>query len=149
GVGAYDAALGELTYHASTQSPHYVKLALAESLRLPANSVTVINCDIGGSFGQKIGLQREDVAIALASIRLGLPVKWVEDRVEHLHAAGHARDDRWRIEAAVSSDGIIAALRGEVVMNCGAYPSIPHSRGPTLQGMLRNVPGPYRMTGID
>ena len=78
--------------------------------------------DVGGSFGLKSHPSREDVAICLASMLIARPVKWVEDRVENLVSAGHARDERIEVEAAVDADGVLIGLRAKLSMDAGAYP---------------------------
>jgi carbon-monoxide dehydrogenase large subunit len=122
GVAAFDPGSGELTYTISHQNPHAMRMHLAAILGLPASSVRVRLHDVGGSFGLKSHPSREDVAICLASMLVARPVKWVEDRVENLVSAGHARDERIEVEAAVDADGVLIGLRAKLSMDAGAYP---------------------------
>src|ERR1700722_12199711 len=122
GVADYRPGTGELTYHAGSQAPHAVRQALVELLGHPAERLRVVIPDIGGAFGQKAGLSREDLVVCAAAKMLGGPVKWVEDRVENLAAAGHAREETMEISAAVKEDGTILALDVKMRLNQGAYP---------------------------
>jgi carbon-monoxide dehydrogenase large subunit len=124
GVADYRIGTGELTYHAGSQAPHALRQALAGLLGHPADRLRVVIPDIGGAFGQKAGLCREDLVVCAAAKILGRPVKWVEDRVENLAAAGHAREETIEIEAAVKNDGTILALDVKMRLNQGAYPLI-------------------------
>ena len=90
-VADFHPGAGTLTFHAAHQNPHALRVGLAQLLGIPASLVHVLTDDIGGSFGQKAYVSREEVAVAVASRRLGRPVKWIEDRSENLLAGGHAR----------------------------------------------------------
>jgi carbon-monoxide dehydrogenase large subunit len=125
GVAEWDAAAGELAYTASTQNPHGLRLALAGALGLPPQAVRVVSGDVGGGFGQKMVLYREDVAVCAASRLCDRPVAWIEDRAENLAASGQAREETLELEAAVRSDGAILGLRGSIVLDQGAYPAVP------------------------
>ena len=125
GLADYDRASRSLTYTASTQNPHGLRFGLAASLVLPLQDIRVVSGDVGGGFGQKMVLYREDVALCAASMVLGRPVKWIEDRVENLSASGQAREDCLDLEAAVRAEGTILGLRGSVVLDHGAYPAVP------------------------
>ncbi len=129
---------GGITVTAAHQNPHALRVALAHHLGLPAHTVVVRCGDIGGSFGQKAYTTREEIAVAAAALRLGRPVKWVEDRVENLLAAGHARDERLTAAAACEPDGTIVALRASVALNQGAYQltTLPSSVFPALMRVL-------------
>lgn len=102
-VAHHDPSTGTLDVLTAHQSPHALRLHLADVLGLPAHAVRVHCGDIGGSFGQKFGLTNEDVAVAGASVLLGRPVKWIEDRSENLMVGGQAREERVDVEAAVAT----------------------------------------------
>ena len=121
GIADFDPASGRLTYHSAWQGIAMTRFTLASLLQMPVHLVTVINGDIGGSFGQKSFVRSEDVSIAVASRLLGRPVKWIEDRTENLAVAGHAREETLDVEAAVDVDGTIRAVRIKVVLDQGAY----------------------------
>jgi carbon-monoxide dehydrogenase large subunit len=141
----FQPARGELTVHAAHQNPQTLRMALAGLLGLPAHAVHVRCDDIGGSFGQKAYVSREEVAVAVASHRLGRPVKWIEDRVENLLAAGQAREETIEVEAAVSSAGDLLGLRAHMTLDQGAYQltTLPPSIFPTIVRVL--LPGAYRL----
>jgi carbon-monoxide dehydrogenase large subunit len=145
GVAVFDPGSGELTYTISHQNPHAMRMHMAAILGLPATSVRVRAHDIGGSFGLKSHPAREDVAVCLASMLLARPVKWVEDRVENLLAAGHARDERVEVEAAVDGDGVLIGLRVRLTMDAGAYPllNIPLNLFANIVKVL--LPGTLRL----
>ena len=120
GVAEIDHQSGRLLFHSTTQSPHGVRLSLAETLGVPLSEVDVVNGDIGGAFGLKISTHREELALCIAAHWLRRSVKWTEDRVEHLLAAGQAREESVDMETAVEADGRILGLRVHVSQNIGA-----------------------------
>ena len=132
-----------VTVWTSTQAPHLVRDAIAESLSLDAERVRVVASDIGGGFGAKVGVYPEDVLLAWIAIRLKAAVKWVEDRSEHLQASNHARDQRITFSAAVRADGRVLGLRARVLTSVGAFGTRPY--GPVLNAMTcaSLIPGPY------
>jgi aerobic carbon-monoxide dehydrogenase large subunit len=98
--------------------------------------------DIGGAFVQKAGLSREDLVVCAAAKMLGGPVKWVEERIENLAAAGHAREETIEISAAVKNDGTILALDVKMRLNQGAYPMLgtpPRLFGWIVRTMIGNA----------
>jgi carbon-monoxide dehydrogenase large subunit len=113
---------GELVVDVAHQNPHALKMNIAALVDHPAESVLVRCGDIGGSFGQKAYTSREEISACAAARVLGRPVKWIEDRVENLLAAGHARDDRIDVDLALDADGGILGARVRMVVNQGAYP---------------------------
>src|SRR5215831_14752809 len=116
-----DPVTGQLTVWSSTQTAHALQMLMAVSLRMPAESIRVVACDVGGGFGQKGVQSAEDMLVAFAARELARPVRWVESRSENLSAAPHARDQIHRIALAATREGRLVALRDEAVMNCGAY----------------------------
>lgn len=116
-----DPVTGHLTVWASTQTAHVLQMLMAVSLRMPAEQIRVIACDVGGGFGQKGVQSAEDMLVAFAAREMRRPVRWVESRSENLTAAPHARDQVHRIALAATRDGRFVALRDEAAMNCGAY----------------------------
>ena len=144
-VAAYDRAGGTLEFFSSTQVPHILRDGLARSLGLAASRIRVVAPDVGGGFGPKMQLLPEEVAAAALAVRLGRPVKWVQDRMEHLQAAFHSRDTVVEAEAAAEADGRLAGLRARAVSDVGAYSSFPLgcSLDPQTAGVA--LPGPYRL----
>ena len=144
-VADYDAANGVLTFYSATQIPHLVRTGLADSLGLPEHNVRVIAPDVGGGFGIKAHLFPEEVAIALMSMRLQRPVKWIEDTREHLAACIHAREHVHRVKVAVTRDGTILGVKADVLVDAGAYSVWPWTASMDV-GMAANmILGPYRI----
>ncbi len=109
-IASYDAASKRLTVWVTAQVPEVIYDGLREALGL--QDVRVIIPDVGGGFGQKIHLIRKYVVmVALLSMKSGRPVKWVEDRSEHMMAGGHACAQEFEAEAAVKNDGTVLGLR--------------------------------------
>jgi carbon-monoxide dehydrogenase large subunit len=111
----------QLTVWSSTQSVHGVQAFLAGLLGIGTNQIRVLQPDVGGGFGQKTMLMRDEWAVVLAATLLGRPVRWIEDRRENLVAAAHARDEKMDLSMALDGDGTITAIRGEHIENIGAY----------------------------
>ncbi|MGE3908570.1 MAG: xanthine dehydrogenase family protein molybdopterin-binding subunit [Chloroflexota bacterium] len=132
-----------LTFWHSTQIPHPMRSALAARLGISESSVRVITPDVGGGFGQKIPLYREELATAAASRLLGRPVRWIETRRENLMAALHAREDIVDVRAAVKEDGTILGLDVQILADFGAYAYFPANYMARVVGMM--VPGAYRL----
>src|SRR5690606_28288695 len=105
----------------STQVVHWVRREIAARLGLPEARVRCIAPDVGGGFGVKGHVYPEDVLIAFLARRLGRPVKWTEDRPEHLLNSTHGRDDRHDVEVGFDTDGRIIAIRDRFVKDSGAY----------------------------
>jgi aerobic carbon-monoxide dehydrogenase large subunit len=146
GVTLWDEADGKLTFWSGTQVPHIVRNMIAELLDLPEGNVRVIAPDVGGGFGVKSVLYPEDVALCLMARAMpGVPLKWVEDRSEHLMAASHARDHRYLMRAGFAADGTLLAVDADVTCNVGAYSVYPWTAGiePLMAGGL--LSGPYRL----
>ena len=134
---------GGLVAWSSTQAPHIVAEAIAESLRMDAGHVRVVASDVGGGFGLKAHVYVEEILLSWIALRVQATVKWIEDRSEHLHAANHARDQKITFSAAVRKDGRVLGLRATVLSSIGAYGIRPH--GPLLDPMTCAglIPGPY------
>jgi aerobic carbon-monoxide dehydrogenase large subunit len=120
-VAAWDRRDGMLTTWNSTQVSHFVQQGLTVALDLPPNRIRVIAPDLGGGFGTKASGYPEDALIPIAAIVLNRPVKWIEDRREHMMAAAHARHQVHRIQLAARRDGTILGLRDEIRLDLGAY----------------------------
>jgi aerobic carbon-monoxide dehydrogenase large subunit len=119
-VAASDPFTGELTFWASTQSPHPLRVFLAETLGLPEASIRVIQPRVGGAFGEKIPMFQEEPLVAYLASKHGRPVKWIEERSENFLAGGHAREMFLTYEVAYKTDGRILGLRARVVADVGA-----------------------------
>ena len=148
-VAVYDRANGTLEFFSSTQVPHILRDGLARSLGLAANRIRVVAPDVGGGFGPKMQLLPEEVATAALAVRLARPVKWVQDRMEHLQSGFHSRDATVEAEAAAEEDGRLVGLRARALSDVGAYSSFPLgcSLDPQTAGVA--LPGPYRLPYYD
>ncbi|MEL0019965.1 MAG: molybdopterin cofactor-binding domain-containing protein, partial [Rickettsiales bacterium] len=115
------AALDFLTLYSSTQTPHAALRTLVDMLGRDESNMRVATPDIGGGFGPKLVFYPEDVTLCIASIILGRPVKWIEDRREHFVATTQERDQYWEIEVAADSEGKVLGIRGGIIHDHGAY----------------------------
>jgi aerobic carbon-monoxide dehydrogenase large subunit len=140
-----DHRLDELVVYASTQTPHTLRVALAEILELEARRIRVVAPDVGGGFGPKARLYPEEVVLAALALVCDHPVRWIEDRGEHLLTCAHSRDHHYRVTAYADRDGVIEGIDAEIVVDAGAYGLWP--QGPYHEaGMVaRALPGPYRI----
>ena len=142
-IGRYDAARDLLELHGAAKVPHRVRDLLALMLRRAPSSIHVHESHVGGGFGVRGELYPEDVLVCVAAMRLGRPIKWLEDRREHFICANHSRQQRHRVRAGVDADGVILALDDEFWHDQGAYVRTHATRVATMiSGIL---PGPYRI----
>jgi carbon-monoxide dehydrogenase large subunit len=120
-VASFDPVRGELTTWMTSQAPHVVRTVVSMLSGIPESKVRIISPDIGGGFGNKVPIYPGYVCAIVASIVLGRPVKWVEDRIENLSSTGFARDYHMTGELAATADGKILALRTQVYADHGAF----------------------------
>ncbi len=120
-VASMDKVRGELTVWGTFQAPHVVRTVAAILSGIPEHKIRIISPDIGGGFGNKVGVYPGYVCSIVASIVLGVPVKWVEDRIENLSATAFARDYHMTAELAAGKDGKIKGLRVHVLADHGAF----------------------------
>lgn len=123
---------GALTLWSSTQVPYILRTIVAHALDIGESSVRVIAPDVGGGFGAKFQISREEILVPFLAKLLGRPVKWREDIREHLSSSVHARDQRVKIDLAASADGVVTALKVDVVGNVGTGAAWPSSYGPVM-----------------
>jgi aerobic carbon-monoxide dehydrogenase large subunit len=142
-VASYDSASGLLTVWGPTKVPHFNRQVLADLLGVPPRRVRFVEPDVGGGFGVRGEFYPEDFLIPWAAIRLRRPVKWVEDRREHLTATNHSREQVHDVEIGATQNGRIVALVDRAVVNIGAYVRTHGVTVPELTGAL--LPGPYRI----
>ena len=145
GVLAAPSEDGRITIWTSSQVPHRVREVVAESLGLPQSVVRVVVPDVGGGFGLKAQVYPEEVIIPWLARTLGTPVKWVEDRREHLLAASHARQQVVEARLAAAGDGMVTAIDARIVCDVGAYGIYPMGPGLEPQGTSAMIPGPYQI----
>lgn len=117
----------------------------AQCLHLDERAVRVIVPDMGGGFGQKCVVGREEIAVAAAALRLNRPVKWIEDRKDALTASFLAREQTYDVRAAFDSDGRILGLDADVVCDMGAYSCYPFTAGIEPLMASAEMPSVYRV----
>ena len=142
-VAEYDPGDRTLTVWSSTQIPHLLRTYIAEELNWPESRLRVIAPDVGGGFGIKGQVLPEEVLIPWIALKTGRPVKWIEDRLEHLTASMHARDHRHTLEAYVSSDGRLLGLKADISVDVGAYSTFPFTAAGDPGMAAKVMPGPY------
>ena len=142
-VARYDASRDVLELYGAAKVPHRNRDALARMLGRGTNAVVLKEGNTGGGFGIRGELYPEDFLVCIAALRLGRPVKWIEDRREHLMCANHSREQRHQIRAAVDREGRILALEDEFYLDQGAY---VRTHGARVADMtIAMLPGPYRI----
>ena len=142
-VAEFNRGTGLLTVWGPTKVPHYNRSVLATMLGLPEHKIHFIEPDVGGGFGVRGEFYPEDFLIPHLAIRLGLPVKWVEDRREHFLVANHSREQFWEVEVATEADGTLLAFRAKIWNDMGAYIRTHGATVPALAAAM--FPGPYRL----
>src|SRR6516225_6366183 len=142
-IARYDAARDVLELHGAAKVPHWNRDQIARMLGRSPSSVHLLEGHVGGGFGIRGEIYPEDVLVCLAALRLGRPVKWIEDRREHLIAANHSRSQRHNVRAAVDADGRILAIDDEFFHDQGGYVRTHAATVPDLAAAM--LPGPYRV----
>lgn len=142
-LASWDAREEQLQVRTSSQVPHQVRTVAARCLGLDERAVRVLVSDMGGGFGLKCVVGREEIATAAAALRLRRPVKWTEDRKDALTASFLAREQHYEARAAFDNDGRILALDADIVCDMGAYSCYPFTAGiePLMAGA--EMPGVY------
>lgn len=147
GVLAYlDTRLDELIVYSSTQFPHVLRTKLAQSLGIAERRLRVVAPDVGGGFGVKSNLHPEEIVIAALALRLGHPVRWLEDRREHLLSSQHAREHEYRVTAYADAAGRILGIDAEVRVDAGAYSVWPWTSTMEAGMAAGMIPGPYAIS---
>jgi CO/xanthine dehydrogenase Mo-binding subunit len=142
-IARYVAAHDVLELHGTAKKQHWNRDEIARLLGRPPNGVHLFEGHVGGGFGVRGELYPEDLLVCLAAMRLDRPVKWIEDRREHLVATNHSRQQRHLIRGAVDADGRLLAIDDVFFHDQGAYVRTHGARVADLAaGML---PGPYRL----
>jgi carbon-monoxide dehydrogenase large subunit len=142
-IGRYDAARDVLELHGAAKVPHKNRESLARMLNRSTGGIHLYEGHVGGGFGVRGEIYPEDILVLVAAMRLRRPVKWLEDRREHMIAANHSRQQRHRIRAAVDKDGRLIGIDDTFYHDQGAYIRTHGTRvADTACGIL---PGPYRL----
>jgi CO/xanthine dehydrogenase Mo-binding subunit len=142
-IGRYDAARGILELHGAAKVPHRNQELLSRMLGLPPSTIQLHESHVGGGFGIRGELYPEDVLVCVAAKRFNRPVKWIEDRREHLIAANHSRQQVHKIRAALDPNGVILAIDDRYFHDQGAYVRTHAARVVHMTAGI--LPGPYRV----
>ena len=137
----------KMTLWTSTQVPHKVRTLVAGQIGMPENRMRVIAPEVGGGFGSKLNIYREEALAAFVTRELGVPIKWVESRSENFLTTIHGRGQVGEIEMGLKRDGTITAFRYNVLADCGAYYQLLTLAIFTLTGLM--LPGPYKIDNIE
>ncbi|TMA01068.1 MAG: xanthine dehydrogenase family protein molybdopterin-binding subunit [Methanobacteriota archaeon] len=131
-IAQFEPGTRELTLHVTSQNPFVHRLVLSIVLKYPEHLIHVIAPDVGGGFGSKIPVYPWEAIVCHLAMRLGRPVKWVEDRMENYVATIHGRDHVQYVDLAAKKDGTILGIRARVLANMGAYLSTAAPGIPTI-----------------
>jgi CO/xanthine dehydrogenase Mo-binding subunit len=142
-IATYDAARDLLEMHGAAKVPHWNRDTLARMLGREPGTMHLHEGHVGGGFGIRGEIYPEDVAVCAAALAFKRPIKWIEDRREHLIAANHSRQQQHRIRAAVDAQGRITAIDDEFFHDNGAYMRTHAATVPDLAAAM--LPGPYRV----
>jgi carbon-monoxide dehydrogenase large subunit len=142
-LAEWDEGRQHMTVTGAAKVPFPNRRILAELLNLPESSVDQIEVDVGGGFGARGEFYPEDYLVPFAARYTGIPVKWTEDRRDHLMTSNHSRDVTCTLEIAASRDGTILGLKGEAISDLGAYLRPAGLIAPRNVGMFMG--GPYRV----
>ena len=146
-VAAWDAGRNEVTVWGMTKVPHFNRAVLSSLLELPEHRIHFVEPDVGGGFGIRGEFYPEDFLIPYAAMKLGRPVKWIEDRREHLMAANHSREVHCELEIAARRDGTLLAMRAHIHGDMGAH--IRTHGGLVPASTAGVLPGPYRIPAYE
>lgn len=143
----WDHQADQLVVYAGTQVPHLIRTGLARFLGMNQEQVRVISPDVGGGFGYKCILQREELCVAWLAKTFKRPFRYMEDRREHLIAGANTREHHYDITAYANKRGKVLALEATITINGGAYSVWPFTTGLEAGQAVGNLPGPYAFRG--
>ena len=138
-VAHFEPGKGTLTIWSSTQNPHILRTFVAKQLGLGEDVVRAIAPEVGGGFGAKINIYGEEYVAAAVSRRLGIPVKWIEDRSEAFVATVHGRDILGYVDLAAKRDGTVLGLKMRLIADIGAYNMLFTADIPTLTQLMASA----------
>ncbi|MBU0725469.1 MAG: xanthine dehydrogenase family protein molybdopterin-binding subunit [Alphaproteobacteria bacterium] len=147
-VAVWDRHLEMLTIHSATQMPHVVRTGIADCLGLDQGQVRIVAPDVGGGFGYKGILLAEEVVAGWLAMKLDRPIRWVEDRREHLTGNANCREHSYEITGYAGPDGELLAVDCQAIVDSGAYSIYPFSACLEAAQVASILPGPYRMRGF-
>jgi CO/xanthine dehydrogenase Mo-binding subunit len=142
-IARYDESKDVLEMHGAAKVPHWNRDRLALMFGRETEKVQLYEGHVGGGFGIRGEMYPEDVLVCAAALKFKKPIKWIEDRREHLIAANHSRQQRHKIRAAIDKDGRILGIDNEFFHDNGAYMRTHAATVPDLAAAM--LPGPYRV----
>jgi carbon-monoxide dehydrogenase large subunit len=142
-VARYDELGDVLEMYGAAKVPHWNRDRLAQMLGRETDKVQLYEGHVGGGFGIRGEMYPEDLLVCTAALKFRMPIKWIEDRREHLIAANHSRQQRHRIRAAIDAEGRILGIDNEFFHDNGAYARTHAATVPDLAAAM--LPGPYRV----
>ena len=142
-IARYDGEKDILEMHGAAKVPHWNRDTIAQMLGRKRESVQLFEGYVGGGFGIRGEIYPEDVLVCAATLKFRKPIKWIEDRREHLIAANHSREQFHKVRAAIDPEGIILAIDDEFFHDNGAYMRTHAATVPDLTAAM--LPGPYRV----
>jgi CO/xanthine dehydrogenase Mo-binding subunit len=142
-IARYDETRDVLELHGAAKVPHWNRDAIAQMLGREKISVQLYECHVGGGFGIRGEIYPEDVLACAAALKFKHPIKWIEDRREHLIAANHSREQHHHVKAAIDADGQILGIEDEFFHDNGAYMRTHAATVPDLAAAM--LPGPYHV----
>ncbi len=144
-VATWDARVGQLVLYSSTQIPHVIRTGLSDFLKIDQNRIRVIAPDVGGGFGYKAILHPEELILGYLAYKLKRPVRWIEDRREHLMAGANCREHIYNVTAYGDESGKLLGLEAEIIVDAGAYSVWPHTCAFDAIQAAGILPGPYQL----
>ena len=147
-LAEWDRHLEQLTLHTAAQMPHIVRTGLAECLGLEHGQVRIISPDVGGGFGYKGILLVEEVCASFLAMKLDRPIRWIEDRREHLTSGANCREHYYEVTGYAAADGELLAVDCEALVDSGAYSLYPFSACLEAAQVTSILPGPYKLRGF-
>src|SRR5215208_5880187 len=146
-VASWSSRLEQLTVYTAAQMPHINRTGLSGCLGIDHGNIRVISPDVGGGFGYKGILLPEEVCLSWLTMRRGHPVRWIEDRREHLSAGANCREHHYLITGYADRDGRLRGIDCEATVDSGAYSSYPFSACLEAAQIASILPGPYDFEG--
>jgi carbon-monoxide dehydrogenase large subunit len=144
-LAEWDPRVEQLVVTSSTQQPHIIRSGLSEVLGLDEGQIRVVAPDVGGGFGYKGILLPEEIICAWLAMRLGRPVRWIEDRLEHLTASANCREHHYVVTAWADREGRLLGVDVDATVDSGAYSSYPFSACLEAAQIGSIFPGPYTL----
>jgi CO/xanthine dehydrogenase Mo-binding subunit len=142
-IARYDVSRDALEMHGAAKVPHWNRDTMAQMLGRKRESVQLYEGHVGGGFGIRGEIYPEDVLVCAAALKFRKPIKWIEDRREHLIAANHSRQQHHKVRAAIDANGHILGIDNEFFHDNGAYMRTHAATVPDLAAAM--LPGPYKV----